>query len=157
MQRLRLYRCVLSTTEWECKSEHSIVSLCQTNCQWQVFDYSARIVLVILVVHHRFANQGWRISGKGGDEFRNSWYKGGDTLSRPQTLSCVCRRRDQDPICCLFAVGRSVFELCRKKNGGKRHCKHLCKLDLAVAKSNLGRENPAIRLRASNNSRVPGV
>jgi hypothetical protein len=30
-------------------------------------------------------------------------------------------------------------------------------LDLAVAKSNLGRENPAIRLRASNNSRVPGV
>jgi prophage tail gpP-like protein len=48
--------------ELEYKLEHSIVSRCQTNCQWQAFDYSARIVLVISVVHHRFANPGWRIS-----------------------------------------------------------------------------------------------
>ena len=109
---------------------------------------------MISVVRRRFANPGWRISKSEG-EYRNLWHERGDTLLHPQKIFCVCRRHDRDPIYCLFSVGRPVFELCGRKIE-KRHCKHLCLFDLAVAKSNLGRENSAIRLRASNNSSVPG-
>jgi len=110
---------------------------------------------VILVAHHRFANQGWRISAKSEGEYRNH-------DMRKETHFYIRKRffayvDDTTKIqFTVYSLLGDPFLSSAGENRGKRHCKHLCRFDLAVAKSNLGRENSAIRLRASNNSSVPG-